>query len=435
VKIRAGIALTISMGLVVGPLTAQAGVGEEGTFLIAGATVVTVSGETLEDTDVLLRDGLIAGVGQDLRAPADATEIDGNGKFVYPGLTNSWTALGLTEIGSVTTMRMQSELGEFNPHMRALAAINTASEMLGVTRANGVTSVIVAPSGGLVSGQAALVHTDGWTWEDMEVNGSAGYVVNYPTSSARRSFRGPPSPAAQARALERAEKQLTDLKNELRLATQYDRARDGGLDDIDLVYESMRPLVSGEVPAIMVANGPDEITGAIELGNEFGLETVIYGGREAWRVMDLLVANDVPVILSAITSSPPPDTPYDAIYAQPGVLVERGIKVAFSTGGAANARNVPYNAALAVAYGLSHDDAIKALTLWPAQIWGVDDRIGAISEGMIGDLIVTDGDPLDVRTTVHEVFIKGRRVPFDDRHTRLYERQKRRPIGGGAASN
>ncbi len=410
--------------------SAQANVGVEGTFLIRGGTVVVGTGERLEGANVLIQDGRIAAIGSAVSAPAGATIIDATGQFVYAGMIDSYTPMGLAEIGRISTMQMSGELGQFNPHLRAMVAINTGSEMLGITRSNGVTSVITAPTGGIISGQAALINTDGWTWEDMAVNGNAGYVVNYPTAQGggRRGgggFSGFGGGGAdrEARALE----QLEELKQEIRLARSYHIAREGGLEDEDLVYESMRALVSRRVPAIMRVNSQDDIEGAVALADELDIDVVIAGGRDAWKVRDLLAEKNIPVVLSSIQSTPGQGLPYDAVYAQPGVLVAAGVKIAFSTGGASNARHVPYHAALATAYGLSPEDAWKALTIWPAEIWRVGDEIGTVEEGKLANLFVADGDPLDIRTNVKEVFIKGRRVPMDDRATRLYEKHNARP--------
>jgi len=185
----------------------------------------------------------------------------------------------------------------------------------------------------------------------------------------------------------------------------------------------------GEVPAIINAESQEEIEGALALADEYGLRIVIRGGRDAWKVREQLADADVPVVLGSLRVTPENDVPYDAIYAQPGILVQAGVKIAFSTGTQAQARNVPYHAALATAYGLSPEDAWRALTVWPAEIWGVDDVIGTIEEGKMANLFVADGDPLDIRTNVTEVFIKGRHVPMDDRATRLYEKHDARPIG------
>ena len=405
-------------------LSAQSFVGTEGTFFIHGGTVVVGNGQRIPGANVLVQDGRIAGVGTSVSAPAGSTMIDASGQFVYAGMIDSYTPIGLNEIGGINTMNMRSELGEYNPHMRAIVAINTGSEMLGIARSNGITSAITAPSGGVISGQAALINMDGWTWEDMSVKSNAGYVVNYPGASAGGRGGGGGSDGEQ-----RARERVEELKGELANARDYHLAREGGQEDVDLVYESMRPLMRGEVPAIINADTQEEIEGALALADEFGLRIVIHGGREAWKVREQLADADVPVVLSSLMVVPGSGLPYDAVYAQPGILVQAGVKIAFSTGSQSAARRLPFHAALATAYGLDPEDAWRALTVWPAEIWGVDDVIGTVEVGKMANLFVADGDPLDIRTNVTEVFIKGRHVPMDDRATRLYEKYDARPIG------
>lgn len=411
-------------------VAAQATPGQEGTFVIRGATVWTGTGQTLENANVVIRDGRIEEVGPNANAEG-ATVIDGSGKFVYPGMIDAYTPLGLSEIGGIATMNLRSEMGEYNPHMRAVVAINVDSDMMAITRANGVTTAITAPSGGVISGQAALINMAGWTWEDMAVEQTAAYVLNYPRQPSFRfgGFGGASNPAAERAARERVQEQVRELKTVLTTARAYDQARAAGSEETDLMYEALRPLIRGEIPALISADTDEQIREAVELGREFGIKVVINGGRDAWKVRDLLAQNDVPVVLGSIQSNPASDAPYDALFAQPGVLHEAGVKFAFSTGGSANARHVPYHAALAVGYGLPKDAALRALTIWPAEIFGAADQIGTIEPGKLANLFMATGDPLDIRTQINELFIKGRRVPMDDRQTRLYEKYNARPDG------
>lgn len=409
------------------PAPAQVAVGDPGPFVIRGGTVVVGNGQRLENANVVIEDGRIAAVGPTVQAPSGATEVDARGRFVYPGIMNAHTPIGLSEIGSVATMNLSSELGDYNPHNRAIVAINVESEMLGVTRSNGVTHAITAPSGGVISGQAGLINMAGWTWEDMAVKATAAFIINYPREPTFRFGGGNVSEDAQRGARERVEAQTRELKERLRNAKNYEAARAAGSGEFDVQYEAMRPLMRGEVPALVSADTEDQIRGTLELADTFGLRVIIRGGNDAWKVAELLAQKNVPVVLGSIQSTPAEDAPYDAIYAQPGVLHGMGVKIAFSTGSAANARHVPYHAALAVAYGLPADVALSALTIWPAEIFGVADQLGTIETGKMANLFVADGDPLDVRTHVVEVFIHGRRIPPDDRHQQLYEKYKARP--------
>lgn len=419
----------LALAVLAPPAWAQPRVGEEGVFLIRGGTVVTGTGQRIENGAVVLRDGRIAEVGTNVQAPAGAITVDATGKFVYPGMMDAYTPLGLTEIGGINTMNLRSEIGEFNPHMRAVVALNVDSELLGVTRANGVTNVLSTPSSGIISGQAALIHTAGWTWEDLAVEPTVAYVVNWPREPSFR-FGPEPSAAQQRQARERVEENIRELKDWITRAHEYDEARRAGSTHWDQQYESLGPLVRREVPALVSADSEDQIRGVIALADTFGIDVIIYGGSEAWKVAELLAQKQIPVVLGSIQSTPDADAPYDALYAQPGVLHRAGVKFAFSTGGASNARHVPYHAALAVAYGLPADAAIRALTLAPAEIFGVADRLGTIEPGKLGNLFIATGDPLDIRTQVTDVFINGRRVPSDDRHQRFYEKYNNRPRAG-----
>jgi imidazolonepropionase-like amidohydrolase len=376
----------------------------------------------------LIQDGRIAQVGANVTAPPGATEIDARGKFVYAGMIDSDTPIGLAEIGSVQTTNWTDELGNYTPNLRAVVAINVESEMIGVTRVNGVTSAVVAPSANLLGGQPALINLDGYTWEQMTVKPSVGFVINYPrVPTFGGGFGGgPTNPELQRTQRERVDRQIAELRSTLSIARDYHRAREAGATTIDVQHESLRPLFRRELPAIVSANSADDIRSAVALGDSFGIRIIISGGDEAWKVADLLKGKNVPVILGSLWSNPAADAPYDALFAQPGVLYEQGVKFAFSTGSASGSRHLPYRAGLAVAYGLPADAAWKALTVWPAEIWGVADRLGTIEAGKMANLFITSGDALDPRSQVSEVFIAGKRIPLDDRHDQLYQKYNAR---------
>ena len=405
--------------------TAQAAPGEDGPYLIKGGTVVNPGGQRLPNTNILIRNNRIVSIGAGVTAP-NAKVIDATGKFVYPGMIDANTGIGLQEIGGYATMNLRSEMGQFNPHMKAIVALNVESEILGVTRMNGVTSVVTSPTGGAISGQAALINTAGWTWEDLAVMKSAGMMINPPGLNGAgggrggRGGRGGGGGATDANAAAEFESFMTTARD-------YHANRTAGTAKLDLIYESMRPLFKKEIPAIITANSDTAIRGAIAFGEKWNVRVVISGGGDAWKVRKVLAEKNIPVILGSIESAPGDDVPYDVIYAQPGLLYDAGVKFAFSTGNGSNARHVAFHAALAVAYGLPSDGALKALTIWPAEMFGADKEIGSIATGKLANLFITTGDPLDLRTQVEEVFIKGRQVPDDDRHNRLYLKYKARP--------
>jgi imidazolonepropionase-like amidohydrolase len=363
-------------------------------------------------------------VGQNINA-ANAQIIDAAGKFVYPGMIDANTGIGLQEIGGVQTMTMRSEMGQFNPHIRAVVGLNVESEILGVTRMNGVTSVITTPTGGSISGQAALINTAGWTWEDIAVVRDAGIVINLPGGGGRG--RGGGGGGGRGRGAAPDANAGPELERFMQESKDYDAKRTAGMTNVDLVYEAMRPLFAKKVPAIIGASSEQSIKDAIAFGEKWGIRVVIQGGGEAWKVRTLLAQKNIPVVLGSIESAPGDEQPYDEVYAQPGLLYDAGVKFAFSTGNGSNARHVPFHAQLAIAYGLPPEGALKALTIWPAEIFGADKDIGSIAQGKLANLVVMSGDPFDLRTQVTNLFIKGRLVPADDRQSRLYEKYKGRP--------
>jgi imidazolonepropionase-like amidohydrolase len=422
-RLRRGMTILAGAFAFAAPLHAQAGVGDDGPYLVRGATVVTGTGQTLQNTNIIVRNGRIERMGQGITTP-NAKVIEAAGKFVYPGMVDANTPIGLVEITGVQTMSLRSELGQFNPHLRAIVALNLDSELLGVTRMSGVTSVLTSPTGGLISGQAALINTSGWTWEDIGVRPNAGIVINLPNAGGAGGRGGGRGGLAGAVA----GATVADLNAFMAAAKDYHTKRAANAVRPDLVYEPMRGLFNREIPALIPANGEQGIRQAVDFGDQWGIKVVILGGNQAWRVRQLLAQKQVPVILSSLMQSVPAGQPYDETYAQPGLLYEAGVKFAFSTGGGANARHVPLSAALAVAYGLPKDAALKALTIWPAEIFGAEKDIGTVEPGKLANFVLTSGDPMDMRSQIIDVFIKGRMAPEDDRHHRLYAKYKARPL-------
>lgn len=421
------VATLASLAATVSIAEAQAAPGADTTYLIKGGTVVNPGAAPMPNTDILIRNNRIVAVGAGASA-ANAKVIDAKGKFIYPGMIDANTGIGLQEIGGISTMNLRSEMGQFNPHMKALVALNVESEILGTTRANGVTTVLTSPSGGVISGQATLINTAGWTWEDLAIVRTAGMMINLPGSGGGGGRGGggggrfggaPAGNPAQLQA---------DFDQFMTESRDYSAGRDAGTTKLDLIYEAMRPLYKKEIPAIIPANTEQQIRNAVAFGEKWNIRVVISGGADAWKVRKFLAEKSIPVILGSIESAPGDDQAYDAIYAQPGLLYDAGVKFAFSTGQGSNARHVAFHAALAEAYGLSPEGALKALTIWPAEILGADKQIGTIAQGKLANLFITTGDPLDLRTQVTSVFIKGREVPNDDRSSRLYLKYKARPL-------
>ncbi len=394
------------------------------TWAITNATVVPVTGPRVDRGTVVIRDGQIAAVGREVSVPSDAQVIDASGLFVYPGLIDAGTQLGLTEIASVPGGEDTREIGDFNPQNQVLSAVNPHSELIPVTRVNGITSAITSAAGGLIQGYAALIDLAGWTTDEMGVLPRAAMVMTYPRPPGGRGarFRAQAAGEDPAEAVGRQAQALMTYLAEARAYSSLARP-----SRTNLAFQALAPVVQGRIPVIFDVQTEGQIRGVLALADSFRLRVILRGAEEAWRLADTLAARKIPVIVGPTTSMPDGDLPYDAVYANPGVLARAGVLIAFQTASASDSRNLPYNAALATAYGLDPEEALRALTINPARIFGVEDRLGSIEPGKVANLQITTGDPLDVRTAVRHVFIRGEPVPLSDRHTRLYEQFRARP--------
>ncbi|MGA2382527.1 MAG: amidohydrolase family protein [Gemmatimonadales bacterium] len=429
--LRWAAALALVSAAAAGQLPAQSATGAAVTargWAIRNVTIVPVTGPRIERGTVVIRNGKIEAAGADAAPQPGDSVLNGTGLFVYPGMIDAGTRLGLTEINSVPGGEDQQELGDFNPQDAALIAVNPNSEVIPVTRSNGVTTAITSPRGGLVSGQAALLDLLGWTPQEMAVRAPAAMVMTYPSTGGGGRFR-----RARQSDGDQTNRQVLALRAFLNSAKAYAdikarlAAGAPGSQKTDLGMEAMVPVMRGDEPVIFDVETAEQIRGVLALADSFGLKVILRGAHEAWRLADTLAARHVPVIVGPTTTGVGPDEPYDEIYANPGVLAKAGVTIAFQTNDAHGSRDLPYNAALAEAYGLPADDALKALTINAAQIFGVADRLGSIEPGKEATLIVTDGDPLDARMGPKYLFIRGELVPFNDRHTRLYEEFRARP--------
>ena len=409
-------------------------IGRAGTFAITNARIVTVSGAVIENGTVLIQDGKITGVGGSVNVPANAERIDGKGLSVYPGMIDAGTNLGLSEIplGANATVDV-AEIGDLNANAKAITGINPHSSHVNVTRVNGITTVLSYPVGGTIAGQAAVVNLWGATQSDMAVVPTFGLIVNFPRIATFGGFGQPPVEFTEA--VRRRDQRLEDLKKAFRDAEAYGRVRDAYAKDkslpapqTDLRLESMVPYVRGEKPVIFTAERERDIRGVIKFVEETRVKAIILGGQEAWKAADGLKRNNIAVIYTNIYNLPVrDDDSYDYLFEAPSKLQQAGVRFAISTGNdGAEVRDLPYHAGLAGAYGLPKDEALKSVTLYPAQILGIADRLGSIDAGKIANLVVTDGDLLEPRTNIKYLFINGRLLPLTSRHTELYEQFKDR---------
>ncbi len=416
--------------------------GRAGTFAIVGAKVHTVSGDVIDNGTVLIQNGKIAAVGAGLSVPAGAERIEGRGLQVFPGMIDASTGLGLAEIGQGANATVDiQEVGNNNAHAKAILGINPHTSHINVTRVNGITTVMAAPAGGLISGQGTVVNLNGSTQAEMAVEPTSGLVINFPrvTTGGGGFGGGFGGGGAQqtdlADAVRRRDEQIDELKKLFTSALNYARAREASakdrslpVPDTNLALEAMAPYVRGEKVIYFNAERERDIRAIARFVSEMKVKGIIVGGQEAWRAADVLKQNNIPVIYTNIYSLPVrPDDAYDYLFEAPSKMQQAGVKFAISTGDqGAEARDLPYQAGLAGAYGLSKEEALKSVTLYPAQILGVADRMGSIEVGKMANVVVADGDILDPRTSVRYLFITGRLIPLTSRHTELFDSFKER---------
>lgn len=424
------------------PATAQLGShnplpGARGTYVIQHARIVPVSGAVIPRGSVVISDGRITAVGATVTAPAGAQVIDANGLHVYPGMMDAGTTMGLNEIPQGANATMDAtETGSWNPNAMALWGFNPHSAHIGVTRVVGITHVVSRPTGSILAGTAALMNMAGATAPEMAVLPRAAVVIELPRQGGGGfggggggGFGGGGG-GGNAEAARRIAAQRDSLKGILQDAIAYGKAQDGYTADRtlprpaqDVVLAALLPLVRGQVPAILPADRAVDIRDAVTFAREMNLKPIILGGRDAWQITDFLKEHDVPVLLSETMSLPPrEDDAYDVNYAAAGKLAAAGVRFAITSGdGGAEARNLPYVAGMAAAFGLPPEAALRAVTLSPAEIFGVADRFGSIEVGKVANLVVTTGDLLEARTDTRYLFIDGRPVPLSTKHTELYD--------------
>ena len=402
------------------------------TFLLTGATVHTVSGGTITNGQVLVRDGKIAEVGEMVKSSASKA-VHLQGLHLYPGMIALNTDLGLVEIDAVRATVDVREVGEYTPDVYSWHAVNPDSELLPVARANGVSHFEPVPFGEVVSGQSGLLALDGWTTEQMVAKKSIALHVFWPSANLdttpKEKSRNPAKwKSLEDQAKERAEK-LRQLDDFFAEARAYSKAKKGDKSlQIVPAWEAMLPVVSGEIPVTIHADEVRQIRAAVSWATTNGVKMILADALDAWRVADLLATNKIPVIFNHVFTQPQrAEDNFDTHFRAASVLSKAGVKVAFSGGGGSLVKNLPYAAAQASAFGLSADEALKGITLYPAQFAGLADRLGSIEIGKDATLFVTDGDILDVRSNVKRMWIGGKEVSLENRHTRLYEKYKNRP--------
>ena len=412
--------------------------GRAGTFAITNARIVTVSGATISGGTLIIKDGKIQAIGGNVAIPSDAEKIDGTGLSVYPGMIDAGTNLGLAEVegGAPGTIDV-SETGDLNANAKAILGINPHTSHVNVTRINGITTVLSMPTGGIVSGQAAVINLNGSTQNEMAIVPTFGLVINFPRITTGGGFNlfGASPPTDFNEALKRRDQRVEELKKLFRDAENYARVQEAYAKDktlpapaTDLKMEAMKDYVRGAKPVIFTAERERDIRSVAKFAGEMKIKAIIMGGQEAWKAADDLKKNNIPVVFTNIHSLPVrDDDAYDYLLEAPAKMAQAGVKFSISTGdNGAMVSELPFQAGLAAAFDLPKDEALRAVTLYPAQILGIADRYGSLETGKIANVVITNGDILEPRTNVKYVFINGRILPLTSRHTELFDSFKER---------
>ena len=419
-------------------------------IVLKGGKLLTITHGVIENGVLVMANGKITAVGAagSVAIPSDARVIDASGMTVYPGLIDSETYLGLTEISAEkSTNDLVEPSDEIMPHMHVYDAFHAESALIPVTRLNGITNAMVAPdSQDTLPGQDSFIQLDGKSAQEMLLVRDIAMPLNF-TGDQRRnqSFERAKFPftrmgmAAQLRqafldAQDYAqrwadyEKKKTEAENKPATdkAKDKDKKQPPTPPKRDLKLEALLPYLQGKKPIVLAAEGPSDLETAVGLAREFNLKFVLNHISHSQPVLDYVAGLKVPVIVGPIYEEPKPEERYDAVYSLPAQLYKRGVKIAFASVEAHNARNLPYQAGFAVAFGLPYDEALKAITLNPAEIWGVADQLGSLDVGKTANVVVATGDPLDVRTDVKQVFIEGRQLPMTSRQTWLRDQYSSR---------
>ena len=391
------------------------------TIAITGGTVYPVSGPKVANATVLIRDGKIVAVGAGVTTPSGATRIDATGKWVTPGLIDGAGQLGLVEIGAVPGTREGFLRGDtIAAAFNVAEGLNPASMLIPVTRIEGVTTALATPLGNLVAGQAVLIDLAGNTIEEMLVKTPVGIVADL--SESGKSEAG----GSRAGVADRLRRAFRDALLYERRRADFNRAQMPPLPESPPDLEALLPMLHGQEALIANANRRSDIETALRLAREFKLKLVLAGAQEAWQIAAELARADVPVLVEPLDNIPS----YDALgvrYENAGLLAKAGVKIALLETDTHNSRNLRQEAGNAVAYGMSWEQALRAVTLSPAEIFGVADRYGSLEAGKVANVVVWSGDPFEFTTGVEHVLIRGKEIPLKSRQTELLERYRKLP--------
>ncbi|HSZ86730.1 MAG TPA: amidohydrolase family protein [Puia sp.] len=395
-----------------------------GKIYITNGNVHVGNGQVIENATIVIENGKITQVGQNISASQDAKVIDAKGKQIYPGLILSVTDLGLKEIAeAVRGSNDYHELGDLNPSIRSIVAYNTDSKIIGTLRTNGILLASVTPDGGTISGSSSVVQLDAWNWEDAAYKMDNAIHLNMPTFISRPRRFGGRGQQEEVDPTKQALEKISEIKNFFREARAY--LQEATHTETNLKFEAVKGLFEKKQKLFVHGDQVKQMLVAIDFAKEFGFDVVIVGGSESFLIADLLKQNNIAVILHEEHSLPAmEDDDVDQPYKTPAQLQKAGVLFALNDEHEESRfRNLMFNAGTAAAYGLTKEQALQAITLNAAKILGIDDRTGSIEVGKDANIVISDGDILDMRTSIiSHAFIQGREVSLENKQTQLYQR-------------
>lgn len=407
-------------------------------ILLRNGVIHTVSNGTVHGPDILFDDGKIVAIGHGIEIPNNTEIIDVEEKHIYPGLISAGSTLGLQEVNSVRATRDYAETGSINPNVRANVSYHPDSELIPVSRSNGVLVAHVIPQSGRISGTSSAMLLDGWTWEDCTLKHPVAMNLNWPAMDLSFSSWNKKSIKDQEKSRLNALSEIDQLFNSARAYNKLNKENLNFKSNPRLA--SLTKVTNGEIPLIIKANSVKQIESAIYWSVEQNIDIIILGGKDAWRTIDLILEKNIPIIFESVLSVPKRRyEDYDQPYKTPMILHEAGVRFCITNSTSSfqtpHLRELPYYAAMAASFGLNSEEALRAITLSTAEILGIDNKVGSLEVGKDATLFIADGDILDIRTNVEQAYILGKRVDMSDRQKMLYEKYTQKYIQNGILPN
>ena len=392
---------------------------------LRGGTIHTVTNGVIQNGTIIFDAGRITAVGANIAIPDGTKIVDVTGKHIYPGLIDAYSTVGISEIGAVDMSNDVNEVGDFNPNVRTDVAVNAESRHIGTSRSQGVLTTLTTPGGGLISGMSSAMALEGWSWEEMSLESAAALNVNWPNPNQRGGRGGRGGGGGQDGGSVTYEERVQQLKNYFAEARAYrDAVAAGEQVRTDARYMAMIPALDRKIPVVVSASGTSQINDAITWAKQENLRLIIRGGDDAIHVADRLRAENIPVILTSTMDAPNrAHEGYDAAYSRAAQLHKAGVKFAISGGsGSLYTDRLPYEAGVAVAFGLPEEEAIKAVTINAAELMGLSDRLGSLEPGKQATLLITTGTPIDTRSEILQAYIQGRELDMNDIQKHFFQK-------------